>query len=80
MINIIEPSAENLLLELKKRSRMELVTSQAEYEELIDDIIAEKIEWGELEDGEDNTALREDLVRRWEDVEEYLRKNERANP
>lgn len=80
MINTIEPSAENLLLELKKRSKQELITSQAAFEELVDNLIAEKIGWGELDDEEDNIALREDLVQRWEEVEEYLRKNETSRP
>lgn len=80
MTNTIEPSAENLLLELKKRSKQELISSQAAFEELVDDLIAEKIEWGELDEEEDNVALREDLVQRWEEVEGYLRRSETAKP
>ncbi|MFA5925565.1 MAG: hypothetical protein WC831_01405 [Parcubacteria group bacterium] len=80
MAGVIEPSAESLLLELKKRAGQELINSQAAYEELVDELIAEKIEWGELEEDEDNIALREDLIGRWEDVSEYLRRKETINP
>jgi len=78
--NVIEPSPENLLLELKKKAKEELVTDEAAFEELVDDLLAEKIEWGELDDNEDNIALREDLVQRWEEVEEYMRRKEVSNP
>ncbi|KKR44673.1 MAG: hypothetical protein UX02_C0002G0176 [Candidatus Moranbacteria bacterium GW2011_GWC1_45_18] len=77
---MIEPSPENLLLELKKKAKEELVTDEAAFEELVDDLLAEKIEWGELDDNEDNIALREDLVQRWEEVEEYMRRKEVSNP
>jgi len=77
---VIEPSPENLLLELKKKAKEELVTDEAAFEELVDDLLAEKIEWGELDDNEDNIALREDLVQRWEEVEEYMRRKEVSNP
>ncbi|HBB36966.1 MAG: hypothetical protein A2374_02100 [Candidatus Moranbacteria bacterium RIFOXYB1_FULL_44_23] len=80
MENVIEPSPENLLLELKKKAKEELVTDEAAFEELVDDLLAEKIEWGELDDNEDNIALREDLVQRWEEVEEYMRRKEVSNP
>jgi hypothetical protein len=72
MENIIEPSIENLLLELKKRARQELVTDEAAYEELVDDLIAEKIEWGEINEEDDCNTLREDLVGRRHDVLEYV--------
>jgi hypothetical protein len=72
MENVIEPSVENLLRELKKRARAELVQTQAAYEELIDDLIAEKIEWGEINEEDDYDTLREDLVGRWQDVLDYV--------
>jgi hypothetical protein len=74
MKNIIEPSAENLLLELKRRALTELVQSEAAYEELVDDLISEKIEWGELQSDEDTIGIREDLVARWPDIQEYMRR------
>lgn len=80
MENVIEPSAENLLHELKKRALAELVTDQAAYEELVDEMLADKTEWGEFNDNDDNVTLREDLVQRWPEVEEYLRSNETERP
>jgi hypothetical protein len=74
MKNIIEPSAENILLELKRRALTELVQSEAAYEELVDDLISEKIEWGELQSDEDTIGIREDLVARWPDIQEYMRR------
>lgn len=76
----IEPSIENLLLELKKRALAELIMNEAAYEELVDDLIAEKIEWGELHDNGDIIGLREDLIGRWSDVLEYIQRKGTKNP
>lgn len=80
MQNIIEPSIENLLLELKRRAQRELVTTRDGYEELVDDLIAEKIEWGEINENDDYNTLREDLIGRWPDVLEYVEKGETKHP
>lgn len=80
MENVIEPSIENLLLELKRRAKAEFITNEGAYEELVDDLIAEKLEWGELQDNEDNIGLREDLVQRWPDVLEYIQRSETKTP
>lgn len=80
MENVVEPSIENLLLELKKRAKNELVTSEDAYEELVDDLIAEKIEWGELNEDDDIQGLREDLIGRWPDVKDYIYKSETETP
>ncbi len=80
MENVIEPSVENLLLELKRRAKNELVTTEDAYEELVDDLLAEKTAWGELSEDDDNMALREDLIGRWPDVLEYMRKEETQQP
>ncbi|MFA5871334.1 MAG: hypothetical protein WC858_01300 [Parcubacteria group bacterium] len=80
MEKVIEPSIENLLLQLKRMAVRELVTDEAGYEELVDELIADKLEWGELQDDEDNVALREDLIQRWPQVEEYIKRNSTLNP
>lgn len=80
MENVIEPSIESLLLELKKRAKQELVATEDAYEELVDELIAEKIEWGEINEDDDNVTLREDLIGRWPDVLEYVRKEETQQP
>lgn len=80
MQNIIGPSIESLLLELKRRAQRELVTTRDGYEELVDELIAEKLEWGELNNDEDNIGLREDLMGRWPDVLEYVEKGETKHP
>jgi len=80
MENVIEPSTENLLLELKKRARAELVTDEAAYEELVDDLIAEKIEWGEINEEDDYDTLRENLIGRWSDVLNYVEENGTKHP
>ncbi|HLM84199.1 MAG TPA: hypothetical protein VK254_03245 [Candidatus Bathyarchaeia archaeon] len=77
---IIEPSIENLLLELKKRARQELVTNEGAYEELVDELIAEKIEWGEINENDDYNIMREDLIGRWPDVLEYVESKETKHP
>lgn len=80
MENVTEPSIENLLLELKKRAKQELITSEDAYEELVDDLLAEKLEWGELNEDDDTQGLREDLIGRWQDVKEYIYKSETEKP
>lgn len=80
MENVTEPSIENLLLELKKRAKAELVTGEDAYEELVDDLLAEKVEWGELNEDDDTQGLREDLIGRWEDVKEYIYHSETETP
>jgi len=80
MENVIEPSIENLLLELKRRSREELVTNEAAYEELVDELLAEKIEWGEVHENDDNIGMREDLIARWPEVSEYIYSTETEKP
>lgn len=80
MENIIEPSTENLLLELKRRAKQELVMTEDAYEELVDELLAEKIEWGELDEDEDVQGLREDLIGRWPDVLEYVEKSGKKRP
>jgi len=80
MENVIEPSTENLLLELKRRALEELVTNEAAYEELVDELVAEKIEWGEIHENDDNIGLREDLIGRWPDVLEYIHSKETEKP
>lgn len=73
---VIEPSMESLLLELKKRARQEFILTPDAYEELVDELIYEKLEWGEFNDHEDYMALREDLVARWPDVLGYMESQE----
>jgi len=80
MDNVIEPSIENLLLELKRRAKQELVTTPDAYEELVDDLLAEKTEWGEINEDDDTQTLREDLIARWPEIEEYVREGETEQP
>jgi hypothetical protein len=80
MENVIEPSIENLLRELKMRAKDELVTSEDAYEELVDDLIAEKTEWGELNEDDDTQGLREDLIGRWPEVKESVYRSETETP
>lgn len=76
----IEPPIESLLLELKKRARAELVMTGDAYEELVDELIYEKLEWGELSDDENYISLRENLVARWPEVLEYVESQETKHP
>lgn len=80
MENVVEPSVENLLLELKKRAKNELVTDTDAFKTLVDDLLDEKIEWGEIERDEDTEMIREDLISRWPEVKEYLERKGEARP
>ncbi len=76
----IEPSTQDMLRILKRRAKDELVTNGAAYEELVDDLIAEKLEWGELDQDEDTVGMREKLVQRWPEVEEHVRESAKELP
>ena len=80
MPNIIEPSVKELLAELKKRARNNLVDSRSAYEDLVDEVINEKVEAGEIDPDEDTENLKDKLLGRWEEVEEFVRRSETTKP
>jgi len=77
---MVELSTESLLLELKKRAKAELVTTEDAYEELVEELIYEKLEWGEFSNHENYIGLRENLVARWPEVLEYVESQETKHP
>lgn len=61
-------SEEEIWEELKIRHELEPVRSREEYEAVIDEIIAEKVDFGEIHADEDTEGLKENLVRRYNDI------------
>lgn len=67
-----EYSFRDLLKELKKRAKNELIQSDYEYLEIIDELIEEKKNQGFFSEEEDLEQLRSDLKLMWPEVERYL--------
>jgi len=65
-------SQQSLLDEVVRRSREEGVTSQVEYDALIDELLQEKDSQGAMGPDEDTEQLRADLVMRWTEVQRSL--------
>lgn len=59
---------EEIWEELKIRHELQPVTSREEYEAVIDEIIAEKVDFGEIHADEDTEGLKENLARRYSDI------------
>ncbi|MCX6780985.1 MAG: hypothetical protein NT003_02620 [Candidatus Magasanikbacteria bacterium] len=54
--------------ELKIRNELEPIESRDQYSEILDEIIAEKVDFGELNPDDDTVSLKENLMRRFDDL------------
>lgn len=72
-----EYSFKDLYNELKKRVRDELIQSDYEYTELIDNLIEEKKNAGFFSEDEDLEQLKSDLMLMWPEVEQYLQEGKK---
>jgi hypothetical protein len=71
---------ENLILELKRKAKGDLVTERDAYEELVDQFVSDKVDSGEISAEEDVESLKDELLQRWPEVEEYVRGSETEKP
>ncbi len=67
-----EYSFKELLSELKKKAKGELIQSDYEYIDLINALIEEKKSEGYFSEDEDLEQLKSDLELMWPEVERYL--------
>ncbi len=65
-------SQQTLFDEVLRRAHEEGITSQVEYDALIDELLQEKESRGEMGPDEDSEQLRADLVMHWGDVQRSL--------
>lgn len=68
----IDLSIEDLYYECRERADSEGAMSQEEWDSVVDDLLEEKREAGELHDDDDVTAIREALQSRFEETEESV--------
>jgi len=61
-------SEDEIFEELRIRNELEPIMSHAHYASVIDEIIAEKIDFGEIHPDEDVQSIRDNLVRRFDDL------------
>lgn len=69
---MIEPTINGLLKELKGKALSEGVLDFSGYCSMVDELIWEKISQGELNLAEDVENIKENLLRRWDDVKEFV--------
>lgn len=67
-----EYSFKELLNELKKRAKENVIQSDYEYIDLVEELIEEKKSEGFFSEDEDLEQLQSDLKQMWPEVERYL--------
>lgn len=65
-------SQQTLLDEVVRRGREEGISTQMEYDNLIDELLQKKEAQGKMGPDEDTEQLRADLSMRWQEVQELL--------
>lgn len=61
-------SEEEIFEEIRIRNELEPIVSHAHYLSIIDEIIAEKIDFGEIHPDEDVQLIKDNLARRFDDI------------
>lgn len=64
----IGSSEEEIFEELRIRNELEPIMSHAHYLAIVDEIIAEKIDFGEIHPDEDVQLMKDNLARRFSDL------------
>ncbi len=68
--NPVGTSEDEIFEELKIRHELEPIGSHAQYLAVIDEIIVEKIDFGEIHADEDVQSLKDNLIRRFDQLEQ----------
>ncbi len=72
MVELPNFNLEDLLGEVTERARENGVSSQEGWNELVEEILEEHINWGEMDIDDDITTIREALQEGWVKFEEAL--------
>jgi acetyl-CoA carboxylase alpha subunit len=72
MVEFLSYSVDGLSEEVVERARESGVNSKEAWDELVDEIIDEHINWGEVDVDDDVNAIKEALEDRWKSFEEEL--------
>ena len=76
MVEFLSYNVEDLHTEVVERARETGVASQEAWNELVEEILDEHLNWGEVDVDDDVTGLREALQSRWEAFERGLQGGE----
>lgn len=72
MVEMLSHNVEDLYDELCDRAAEAGVTTQEAWNELVEEILDEHLNWGELDVDDDVTGLREALQEKWTKFDEKL--------
>jgi len=71
-------NVEDLHTELVERAREAGVTTQEAWNEMVEEVLDEHLNWGEIDIDDDVTSIREALQSRWTQFDEGLQAGEIA--
>lgn len=72
MVEFLSYSVEGLSEEVVERARETGVNTKEAWDELVEEVIDEHINWGEVDVDDDVSAMKEALEERWKTFEEEL--------
>jgi choline kinase len=72
MVEMLSYNIEDLFEEVSERARETGVTTEEAWNELVEEVIDEHINWGEMDIDDDVTAIREALQSKWEEFNRGL--------
>ncbi|TAK04763.1 hypothetical protein EPO33_02075 [Patescibacteria group bacterium] len=67
MVENLEYSPEELYGAVRERAEAEGVTSQEQWDDMVEVVLNEKVDWAEVEDDDNISQLRDDLRSRYAD-------------
>ena len=76
MVQFLSYNVQDLYSELVERASGQGVTTQAEWNELVEALLSEHADWGEVDIDDDITSMREALQARWEDFDRSLQEGD----
>ena len=72
MVEFPSYNVESLYEEVAERAREQGVASEDAWKELVEEILDERINWGEVDIDDDVTSMREALQEKWKQFEESV--------
>ncbi len=74
MVQNLEYNPEELYGLVRERAEQEGVTSQESWDDMVEWVLSEKLDWAEVEDDDDIEQLRQDLKSRYADFKRGFEK------
>ncbi|TAL20688.1 hypothetical protein EPN90_00275 [Patescibacteria group bacterium] len=76
MVELLSYNLEDLYEEVSERAREAGVASEEVWNELVETVLDERLNWGEVDVDDDITTMREALQAKWSDFERGLQSGE----